>query len=74
MDVFDRFQLWMNDTGRSQAAAARDLNVDQSFVSKIVARERRPGRSTACAIERLTSEWGHGPIRPVEWDAEVRDA
>lgn len=64
----------MSDTGRSQAATARDLGVDQSFVSKIVARERRPGRSTACAIERITSEWPHGPIRPVEWDDEARGA
>lgn len=58
----------MADEGLTQAEVAKRLGVTQGAVSQLLADpDRRPRLALACAIERESGAWQHGPIRTEEW-------
>lgn len=67
-----KFRRWLIEQDLTLKDAGDLLGCSFSMVRMIGSGERRPGRALACAIERATRNWPLGPIRPEEWDLEVR--
>lgn len=64
--VVDRLRRWVESKG-TQAAAAAVIGCHESYLSRILAGERRAGLPVASRIEAATRDWSSGPILVSEW-------
>jgi hypothetical protein len=62
-----RFAQWISAMGWTMSETARRIECSPTFVGYILDGVKAPGLRTACAIERVSSDWEHGPIRACEW-------
>lgn len=62
-----RFKSWMREAKWTTVALGERLDVDPSYLSHLRAGRHLPSLRVAVAIERLSADWPHGPIRPDEW-------
>lgn len=53
--------------GWTTGQAAERVGCERSYVSLLEGGHRTPSLKIAAAIERLTAEWGEGPIRCTDW-------
>lgn len=67
-----KFRRWLVERGLTLKDAGEALGCSFAMVGHLARGQRRPGRALACAIERATRDWRLGPIRPEEWDLEVK--
>lgn len=58
----------MDDEDLTQAGVAERLGVTQGAVSQLLkGQTKAPSLEFAVALERETSKWKRGAIRPAEW-------
>lgn len=55
---------WREALGLNQSEAARRLGMDQSYLCKLERGSRKPGRTLALLIERITE----GRVSVASWD------
>lgn len=62
-----RFLDWFKTLDISISAMAERLGCDQSVISRLISGQRGIGLQLVLAIERESSSWERGPIKPGEW-------
>ena len=69
MNPGSRLRDFLASANRPRAQVAKGLGCTRAHLYHLMSGYRTPGLRLALAIERLTADWQHGPIRAAEWDA-----